>query len=276
MLYTPAWGAQTPAVSGGVAIVLEPFPVPAANTDLTATVATVATPSVAIPVDGAVLVAGGTDAAKLQAEAQQGAEVTIRMILPAGWDDVRAAFGGGPLLVRDGKAVFHTTENFPAEELTARDARAAIGQRADGTILLVAVDGRQPGYSSGMTTYELAQTMARLGSRTAVGVAYGRAVSAAFDGTLLNRPFDRAGTPLRQGLLVRYDGVYAPPVSLPVVGSTNRAQGERIRYKIVRPSTVTATVIGPDGVARAVDGGTRQPGVYGFTWRSIDQEGTWH
>ena len=96
------------------------------------------------------------------------------------------------------------------------------------------------------------------------------------DGTLLNRPFDRAGTPLRQGLLVRYDGVYAPPVSLPVVGSTNRAQGERIRYKIVRPSTVTATVIGPDGVARAVDGGTRQPGVYGFTWRSIDQEGTWH
>ena len=56
----------------------------------------------------------------------------MRLILPPSWGSVVSAVGGGPLLVRGGRAVFHTSENFDATDLTARDARAAVGQLADG------------------------------------------------------------------------------------------------------------------------------------------------
>ena len=276
MLFTSAWGGATPAVENGFAVVLQPFPLPAPNTDLTAPVAQTSAGPVTVPSDGAVLLASGTDAAKLQAEAEQGSNVTVRLILPPGLGTVTGAFGGGPLLVRNGKAVFHTSENFAANQLASRDARAAVGQLGDGRVILVAVDGGQPGYSAGMTTYDLAQTMARLGAQTAVGLAYGKPVTAAFDGQLLSRPADRAGAPLKEGLLLQYYGVYAPPVSLPVVGRLNQGQSEQLVYKLVRPSDVSASVIGPDGVVHPVDSGSRQPGIYRFSWSSYDVEGTWH
>jgi hypothetical protein len=276
MLFTPAWAGATPAVANGFAVVLEPFPATAPNTDLAAPVASTGSAPVVVPADGAVLLASGSDAAKLQAEAAQGTNVTVRLILPPSWGTVTGALGGGPLLVRNGKAVFHTSENFATDQLAARDARAAVGQLEDGQILLVAVDGGQPGYSTGMTTYDLAQTMARLGAKIAVGMAYGKPVTAAFDGQLLSRPADRSGAPVKEGLLLQYYGVYAPPPSLPVVGKQNQGQAEQLVYKVVRPSDVTAAVIGPDGVVHALDSGSRQPGIYRFTWITYDAEGTWH
>jgi hypothetical protein len=276
VLFTPAWGGATPDVAGAAVVVFEPFPVPAPNTDLTAAVTTAGTGATAIPPDGAALVATGTEAAKLQAETAPGSDVTIRLILPPSWGTVTDALGGGPLLVRNGTAVFHTSENFASDQLSQRDARAAVGQLADGRIILVAVDGGQPGYSVGMTTYELAQTMARLGARTAAALAYGKPVTAAFDGQLLSRPADRSGAAVKEGLLVQYFGVYAPPVSAPIVGKDNQTAVEQLSYKVVRPSTVTAAVIDPNGVVHPVDSGDRQPGIYPFTWNTYDVEGTWH
>jgi hypothetical protein len=276
ILFTPAWGGSTPDLPSATAVVLEPFPAPAPNTDLDANVASAATGPVAIPADGAVLVATGADAAKLQAEAPPGTSVTVRLILPPSLGTVTAALGGGPLLVRNGRAVFHTNENFATDQLATRDARAAVGQLPDGRIVLVAVDGGQPGYSAGMTTYDLAQTMARLGAQTAVGLAYGKAVTAAFDGQLLSRPADRAGAPVKEGLLLQYFGVYAPPPSVPLIGKQNQSDVEQLAYKVVRPSDVTASVVAPDGTVHALDSGSKQPGIYRFTWNTYDVEGTWH
>jgi hypothetical protein len=277
VLFTPAWGAATPAVANGAVAVLEPFPAAQIDTDLTAPVAAVADGSAptSIPADGAVLVATGAAASKLQAEAAAGSSVTTRLILPPAWAGVTAGLGGGPLLVRGHRAVFHTGENFDTDQLTSRDARAAVGQLADGRLLLVAVDGGRPGYSVGMTTYELAQTLVKLGVATAAGVQYGSTVTAAFDGRLLNRP-SAGEQPVKEGLLFQYAGVYAPPPSVPVVGRGSAAAGEQLVYKVVRPSTVTAAVIGPDGVSHVVDSGSRLAGVYRFGWTAFDSEGTWH
>ena len=104
-----------------------------------------------IPPDGAVLVATGAEAAKLANEAPAGTQVTARLILPSSWAGVTGAVGGGPLLVRNHKAVFKTSENFESDQLALRDARAGIGQLDDGRVILVAVDGGRPGYSVGMT-----------------------------------------------------------------------------------------------------------------------------
>ncbi len=277
ILYTPAWGAATPVTQNGAAVVLEPFPTATVNTDLTATVSAIPDGPTAIPTDGAVLVATGTAAAKLQAEAPQGGSVTVRLILPDGWGSVTSALGGGPLLVKGGKPVFSTSENFDETDLTSRQPRAAVGQLADGRVILVAVDGGRPGSSVGMTTYELAQTMTKLGAVTAAGLQYGKFVTAAFDGQVLSRPSQPSGqAPVKEALLIQYAGVYALPPSAPALGPTNVKDGEQLAYRITHPSQVTATLVAPDGQAHQLDSGTKQPGTYTFAWSSFDTEGTWH
>ncbi len=277
VLFTPAWGVSTPTLQNAAAVVLEPFPAAAIDTDLQATVEAIPDGPAAIPADGAVLVATGTAAAKLQAEAPQGGSVTVRLILPDAWSTVVSALGGGPLLVKGGKPVFSTTENFDPIDLTSRQPRAAVGQLADGRVILVAVDGGRPGSSVGMTNYELAQTMAKLGAVTAAGLQYGKFVTAAFDGQVLNRPSQPSGqVPVKEALLVQYAGVLALPPSAPVVGKADAAAGEQLAYRLTQPSQVTAAVVGPDGTSHPIDAGSREPGTYRFTWAGFDAEGTWH
>ena len=64
--------------------------------------------------------------------------------------------------------------------------------------------------------------------------------------------------------------------SVPVIGKQNQGQVEQLVYKVVRPSDVAAALIGPDGAVHALDSGSRQPGIYRFTWNTYDAEGTWH
>ncbi len=277
VLFTPAWGPVTPDVANATVVVLQPFAAATPNTDLEGTVAATPSGATPIPADGAVLVATGAEAAKLEKEAPVDTSVTARLILPSSWAGVTAAIGGGPLLVRSHKAVFKTSENFGADQLMSRDARAGIGQLDDGRIILVAVDGGRPGHSVGMTTYELAQTMARLGAATAAAVEPGKAVTAAFQGQLLNRPSASAGEQsVKEALLVQYLGVYAAPPSIAEFGKSNQAGGQQLSYTVVRPSTVSAALVAPDGSTRPVDAGPRQPGSFRFSATALDVEGTWH
>ena len=135
--------------------------------------------------------ATGATAAKLQAEAPAGTPVTARLILQPAWTGIVAALGGGPVLVRNWKPVFRSLEDFTNDQVTQRDPRAGVGQLADGRIVLVAVDGRQPGYSVGLTSFELAQTLQRLGAVSASAVDPGGSVTVAFDGQLLE-PAERS------------------------------------------------------------------------------------
>jgi hypothetical protein len=279
VLFTPAYGAAVPQIPGSAEAILQPFPAAVPNSDLTATVTAVGNEGgQQIPPDGAVLMATGTTAAKLAAEAPLGTPVTTRLILQPTWDGVVSALGGGPVLVKNGKAVFRSLEDFTNEQIAARDARAGIGQLPDGRIVLVAVDGRQPGYSVGMTSFELAQTLQRLGAVTAAGVESGGAVTAAFDGQLLSRPSDATGErAVREALLVEYFGVYAPPLPLPLLNGDASRSVEPLQYKLVRPSTVTASLVGPDGVARVVENAVAHtPGVYSVPFTAYDAEGAWH
>src|SRR5439155_20259150 len=123
----------------------------------------------------------------------------------------------------------------------------------------------------------LAQTMVRLGAVTAAAVASGPDVSVAFDGQLLNKPSGAAGEhAVREALLVEYFGVYAPPLQLPLLtGEAGKTQ-EQLSYKIVRPSVVSAQLIGPDNQPRVLEPGVQHnPGSYAFTYSTFDVEGTW-
>jgi hypothetical protein len=63
--------------------------------------------------------------------------------------------------------------------------------------------------------------------------------------------------------MLNYYGVYAPPLQTKAVTPTGSLA---LAYKLVRPSTVTAATIGPDGAAVTVDSGTHPPGTYRFNW----------
>jgi hypothetical protein len=279
ILFTPAWGAPVPAVPGSAEIVLGQFPAAAPNTVLQAQVTAVGSGGgETIPPLGAVIMATGAAAAKLQAEAPVGTESATRLVLQPAWEGVDTALGGGPVLVRRGKAVFHSQESFTSAQVASRSPRAGVGQLADGRIVLVAVDGDQPGYSVGLSSFELAQAMVELGAVAASAVDSGPSVGVAFDGALLNRPSGVGGErAVKEGLLVQYFGVYAPEVSVPLVNGDPGRTAEMLAYKLVRPSTVTAQLIGPDGVAHPLETSVKHdPGTYSFPYSVFDAEGTWH
>jgi hypothetical protein len=276
-LFTPAWGPTTPGANNTVEITLQPVPPATPFTDLTGVV-TSAKPAggTPIPPNGAVLVGRGASAGRLASEAPVGQQVTVRLILRQQWGGVVDAVGGGPLIVENRRPVFRALEMFASNQLSLRHPRTAVGQRADGRIVFVAVDGRQPGYSTGMTNFELAQTMVRLGAVTASALDSGGSTTMAFDGKLLNRPSDPGGErAVADGLFVFYYGVHAPAPSEPVVSPNGDqvAETQALSFKIVRPSTVTASLIGPDRVPRQTQTGPKDPGTYRLTWTGRTPEG---
>jgi len=263
-LYTRAWGARTPAGSGGAYAVLQPFPDSAPNRALTATVTGyVQGGNQPIPSDGAVLAARGSQASFLTAEAPVGSKVTVVLTLTPPWANVPEGVGGGPLIVRNGKPVYRSFETFDSQQLVFRTARSAVGQTADGRIVFLVADGKQPGYSTGLTNFELALTMMRLGCVTASALASGPTAAVAFDGKLLNRPSARAERGAGAALTLAYYGAYVPPLSGRMF-STNATVP--LSYKLVRPATVAAELDGPGGAVVPIDAGQRGPGTYRFTW----------
>jgi flagellar hook assembly protein FlgD len=277
-LFTSAWGAATPAANDTIEVALDSLPPVAPLTDLTGTVVAVkpagGTP---IPPGGGVHVGRGTSAGRLASETSIGQPVTVRLVLRPQWGGVVDAVGGGPLIVQNGRPVFRALEQFTGSQLSLRRARTAIGQKADGRIILVAIDGAQPGYSTGITNFELAQQMMRLGAVTASALDSGSSTTMAFDGELLNRPSDRAGERgVADGLFVFYYGVQAPPPSVDVVSPNGDGidEAQELAYKVVRPSTVTASLIGPDRVPRPIQAGPRDPGAYELTWKGRTSEGS--
>jgi exopolysaccharide biosynthesis protein len=264
-LFTPDWGASTPRISGAHAVVLGTFPPATPNTDLAVPVISTASgTSVRIQPGTAVLVARGNAAARLQAEAQVGTVVTLRLVLQPDWSVVSDAIGGGPILVRDGAPVYRSNEAFTTSQLAPRGPRTAVGQRADGGIVLLTTDGRQPGLSVGMTNFELAQTLVRFGAVRGMGLDGGGSSTLAFEGSVLNSPSDGRERAVSTALMLQYYGVYAPPPLEEVVSPNGDgvAETQELSYKLVRTSTVTATLTAPDGSVAWQEGGTREPGVY--------------
>ena len=274
VLFTPGWAGNTPASPDAVEAVLSPFPAARPNTDLTAKVTQVLRGGNHPVAPGtAILYARGNAATRLAAEAAVGTSLTVRMILPSPFTNAVAGIGGGPLLVKNSKPVFRANELFANSWLIPRTARTAVGQRRDGGILMVVVDGGRPGSSVGMTNFELAQEMAGLGAVTAMALDGGPSSTMAFEGDLLNRP-SQAEKPIADSLALLYTGVQAAPVDPDVV--VPGSSGAKLAYKVVRRSTVSARLLGPGGAQVALDSGARAPGTYTFSWNGAGAaEGRW-
>jgi flagellar hook assembly protein FlgD len=268
-LYTSAWGPTTPAETGVVVDVIGSLPPTVPNRVLSGVVTQTGTEGgVPIPPGGAVLVARGSQAPHLVGEAPAGATVEVRLTLTPNWGAMSGAIGGGPLLVSGGKPVFRTKEAFGDPVLNSRTARSAVGQLSDGRILLVSVEGGSLAYSAGMTSFELAVALARLGAVTAVGLGGGDTAAMAFDGSLLTRPSGAAEQPIADALLLSYSGVYAGPPTTAVLSPNGDSvdDTQTFTYRLVRAASVTATLVGPDRSTRVLVQDGEQPGEHTLQW----------
>jgi len=208
VLLSPSYGARPPR-EGGVEAVLRD-----------GTVARVRGPGTGPVPRDALLLTGTGDAARfLRNAALPRSRAEVELTLSAAGRPLDLAgqtlvVGGGPRLLRAGRvAVTAKAEGFAPPQapaffgsfVAARQPRTLAGVRADGTILLVTVDGRRPGWSAGMTLPEAARLMLSLGARDALNLDGGGSSTMTVRGEVVSRPSDRGGERSVS------DGVYALP-----------------------------------------------------------------
>lgn len=106
--------------------------------------------------------------------------------------------GGNTRLVRSGRNVAPNGNGYPY----TRNPRTGVGKTAAGKVLLVTVDGRQPGYSVGMTFVEFGRLFIRLGASDAMNLDGGGSTEMVVNGEVKNRPSGGRERPQPNALLV--------------------------------------------------------------------------
>ena len=102
---------------------------------------------------------------------------------------VRQTFEFGPELIRDGQAVaFSPDFDVISTNSNRREPRTAIGQIGPLHYVVVVADGRQNGYSIGMTLPELQQIFILCGAKTAMNLDGGGSAELWFNGEVINQP----------------------------------------------------------------------------------------
>ncbi len=153
----------------------------------------------AIPTNGFILVASG--AARPYLEKVALGERAALSITPIGWPKITTALGGGPRLVENGQIAIRD-ENFRSDVTDGSGPRTAFGIDRQGRYIILIADGRQKYYSTGLTLYELAATMQKLGAVYAMNLDGGGSTSMAVRGRIVNRPSDGSERSVSNALLV--------------------------------------------------------------------------
>jgi len=99
----------------------------------------------------------------------------------------------GPAIVEDGAVVdgIETEEvdtNFGNHSIQGDQPRTAVGVIDENHLVFVVVDGRQEGYSAGVTLTELADIMIDLGATSAYNLDGGGSSTMYFNGEVINQP----------------------------------------------------------------------------------------
>lgn len=71
--------------------------------------------------------------------------------------------------------------------------RTAIGQKKDGTVILLVIDGRQPGYSTGATLRDVQDVLYEEGCYIAANLDGGSSTTLYYNGKVVNKPADLLG-----------------------------------------------------------------------------------
>lgn len=111
-----------------------------------------------------------------------------KLIRKGAWN----VFSFGPVLVENGKIRKGLDKSYKVDllsgNISGKQPRTGIGILGKNHLLIVAVDGREEGYSCGMTFQEFAQLFADYGCKLAYNLDGGGSVTMYQKGKILNRP----------------------------------------------------------------------------------------
>ncbi|HBN83020.1 MAG TPA: exopolysaccharide biosynthesis protein [Clostridiales bacterium] len=139
-----------------------------------------------IPSDGYVITVGKPyDEAKLLSVYIPGDAVALRFDPVMEQEDW--AFECGDRLVKDGENVAPDHSGWVGT-LEGYDPRTAVGINSKGNPVLMVVDGRQPGYSYGVTAKELADILIEMDIKDAAMLDGGASSEMYFEGDVVNKP----------------------------------------------------------------------------------------
>ncbi|NGP46791.1 hypothetical protein G4V62_18270, partial [Bacillaceae bacterium SIJ1] len=151
--------------------------------------------------EGQVVISATGDFKEELASLQPGSELTATFeFADESWEGVELAIGGNQRLIEDGKIV--QTDD------TAVHPRTAIGTKADGSIVMLEVDGRQPGFSEGVNYEELARILLDMGVVNAINVDGGGSATlitrlpGQTEAKVMNSPADGGERSTANGLLL--------------------------------------------------------------------------
>lgn len=102
--------------------------------------------------------------------------------------DVTEGLTFGPPLIMNGKKVIHSGDGG-----WGISPRSAIGQKKDGTMMFLVIDGRQPGYSIGATLVDVQNIMYEKGAYIAANLDGGSSTTLYYNGNVVNKPADLLG-----------------------------------------------------------------------------------
>lgn len=242
VLFTPAYGTATPTGNSRfeVRVRLDAAGALAPNVPIAGTVV-LRRSGGGTPIGaGHLALSGvGADGPELSGGLPLGARLTITPTITGLPPEMREGIGGGPLLVAGGRPVTDAGEGFSSVQLYSRTSRAAVGQRADGGLMLVAVEGPREG-RAGVTVAEQAQLMADLGAVTAIAMDGGGSASLAVgDRSIVPTSGQREIT---NAITVNYAGVNIPPLAPRRISPNRDRVDERLVTSVRVPVRGTLTV----------------------------------
>ena len=158
--------------------------------------------SVEIPEDGFVL-AGDKDGILNKVKKRN--LLMISWNIDPDWSNVIEAVSGGPYLIMNGQLyVDDLSQKFKFAKKETYAPRSAIGIGKDGKLYLITVNGRNKGYSVGLTLKELAGFLEKLNLRDAINLDGGGSTTLVADGKILNYLSEHHERKISTGLLIFY------------------------------------------------------------------------
>jgi hypothetical protein len=188
VLYTPAWGGDTPGGADTELVVRATGAVGSIGATTPLEIVGVRSDAGPIPADGAVLAASGSAAATLHGfadRADAGAiSHSLNLQITTGVDVVES-LGGNPILLQDGHPAFPDTADSSTQD---RHPRVLVGWNPAGEVVLVTVDGGRPD-AAGMSLADAANLLSGLGATDGFGFDGSEATFVA-GGDVQNLPVD--------------------------------------------------------------------------------------
>jgi len=120
------------------------------------------------------------------------------------WKLAANIIGGGPQLIKNGRVeITNAAEKILPSFVSDGHPRTAIAKLKTGQILLVTVDGRQPGESIGMSLTMLADLLIEFGAAEAINLDGGGSTTMVIRNKLVNKPSDATGErPVSDAILI--------------------------------------------------------------------------